>query len=133
MQTVMGILSLAVSVASLAALFTTKEKRTRAVVGYGLGMFLALVATYLLVERITHWNHVSEAENAIVSLFNYNNPMTFEDVRLKLDGYDPSILQEAMARARKGPWVRDAVLTLTSDAGNKYQVRVFNSVNFPIR
>jgi Tfp pilus assembly protein PilE len=131
MDRFLSILSLALAFASLVPAFSATRIRLK-IMGVIISILLigsvGVMSWSMYVER----QLIEKVKGDIVIIFSRNNPMSFEQVYNQLNYVDYSTASTAIDELVDQNVLHHRPLEVKSESGEKYIVRVYNSVNWPI-
>jgi predicted transcriptional regulator len=99
---------------------------------------LALVVSLIGLSTtgiIDNWQqrgHIDRTKEEIMKMLGSNHPMSFEQIYGNLNYVDYSTAAQAVDELVDENLVNHAKLSVTSESGKKYEVRVYNYSAFPI-
>jgi hypothetical protein len=132
MDRILSIVSIILAIAGLVPAFSQRDHRKKVIFIITGGMLLSLTVLQMWMY-FNEYRRIEKAENEIGLMFAGNNPMSFEQIYGSM--YYPSFDTANAAIDNlidKGSIHSDKV-DVVSEHGNKYVVRAYNSINFPVR
>ena len=132
MDRFLTILGLALSVASLIPAFTSTNTKIK-IVGGAVSVLLIGVLGTQLWSSVMESRRLERATEDVAQMFVSNNPMSFEQIYMRLNYVDYPTASAAVDELVDRHVIHHKPVEVTSASGTKYVVRVYNSVNFGIR
>jgi hypothetical protein len=131
MDRFLAVFSLALAFASLVPPFTSKNAKLR-IVGVATSVLLIGIIGTQSWSFWTERRHIEKVKDDMVRMFSGNNPMSFEQVYSHLNYVDYVTASSAIDELVDAHTIHHRPVEVISASGDKYIVRVYNSVNFPI-
>jgi Clp protease len=133
MDVILSVIGVAFSATSLVLSLTAAETRVRVkITAVLLSLSVTGILGTLTVGTWTEQRRINRTKEDVMRLFSDNNPLSFDQVfaDLNYEGYsDVATAVDALLEDRL---IHQRPVEVTSASGNKYVVRVYNSINFPI-
>ncbi|HEV3077689.1 MAG TPA: ATP-dependent Clp protease proteolytic subunit [Thermoanaerobaculia bacterium] len=133
MDVILSVIGVAFSATSLVLSLTAAETRVRVkITAVLLSLSVTGILGTLTVGTWTEQRRINRTREDVMRLFSDNNPLSFDQVfaDLNYEGYsDVATAVDALLEDRL---IHQRPVEVTSASGNKYVVRVYNSINFPI-
>jgi hypothetical protein len=130
-DTILALLGLAVAVAALVPIFTAKGIKGR-VVEVACLVFLAGLCVVFIWGQYRTVRERDHLRDDMMRMLSSNNPMTFEQIYSALNFPDYASAEQAIDELVYSHQIHNAQVEVTSAAGKKYVVRVYNNINFPV-
>jgi hypothetical protein len=138
-ETILAIVAVALALAALVPIFFTHNVRAKTA-GIAIGVSLLGIVSYQTYLRIYEIGQIDGTRDYILShYFSSNHPMSFEQIMSEIrDTYlyrrtrKRHSAEVAVENLENEKMIHSGLVTAESPDGNKYVVRVYNSINFPI-
>ena len=131
MDTILGILGLALAIASLVPAFTATKTKLK-IVAVAITLALIGVIGVQVYRAHTERTAIESAKEDVLRLLVGDNPLSFDQIYGSLNYVDYETVAEAIDELVSERQIHHRPVEATSESGKKYVVRVYNSIDFPI-